>query len=85
MPVSEAQKAANKRYNEKNKEKMRLAKLAANKRYYEKNKEALQAYGRRMARDYYYNNPNYQQKKSLTSKEKVYVEGTIKFIRRLFE
>jgi len=59
----------------------------AKKAYYEKNKEKYQEYGRMKAREYYYNNGGKGSKeaKNAASKRKVYEEGTLRFIRRLFE
>jgi hypothetical protein len=56
----------------------------AKKAYYEKNKEKYQEYGRMKAREYYYNKGG-KEKKTGYSKQKVYEEGTLRFIRRLFE
>jgi hypothetical protein len=59
----------------------------AKKAYYEKNKEKYQEYGRMKAREYYYNKGGKGSKeaKNAASKRKVYEEGTLRFIRRLFE
>ena len=59
----------------------------AKKAYYEKNKEKYQEYGRMKAREYYYNKGGKGSKehKNATSKQRVYEEGTLRFIRRLFE
>ena len=59
----------------------------AKKAYYERNKEKYQEYGRMKAREYYYNKGGKGSKeaKNAASKRKVYEEGTLRFIRRLFE
>jgi hypothetical protein len=59
----------------------------AKKAYYERNKEKYQEYGRLKAREYYYNKGGKGSKeaKNAASKRKVYEEGTLRFIRRLFE
>jgi hypothetical protein len=56
------------------------ANVRANKKFYEKNREALQFESRKK----YYNNPEARQKKLDKQKQRVYVEGTIKYIKLLF-
>lgn len=56
------------------------ARTAENRRYYEEHRERIRA----NVRSHYYNNPEARQKKLDASKQRVYVEGTLRFVRRLF-
>ena len=57
----------------------------AQRKYYESHQEELKAYHRQYCRDKYFNNTEYRLNKLKANKEKVYIEGTLKYIRRLFE
>jgi len=56
------------------------ARARATKKYWDNNRDKLN----KSVRDAYYNNPEARQKKLDKSKQRVYVEGTIRFIRLLY-